>query len=139
MKVLNISSSGHMELVWGCNFRFMNDGSTGSGPAEDVRGDTGSPWFHFNKGLQAGQQYGPTVDGEGGFHMTADGRIAISKLYMEKQTAVPMDYTPELNFDNPLEAVFSQDQINREYVTLNGNLTPIMVTEQVLWTFLYIV
>ncbi|MCL6217204.1 RagB/SusD family nutrient uptake outer membrane protein [Zunongwangia pacifica] len=92
---------------------FMNDGTTGSVPAEDVREDTGGAWFHFNRGLQVGQQYGPTLDGEGGFNMTADGRIAISKLVMEKNTTIPMDYTPELNFDNPLSAVFSQDQINR--------------------------
>ncbi|WBL21084.1 RagB/SusD family nutrient uptake outer membrane protein [Zunongwangia sp. HRR-M8] len=92
---------------------FMNDGTTGSVPAEDVRPDTGGAWFHFNRGLQVGQQYGPTLDGEGGFDMTSDGRIAISKLMMEKNTTVPMDYTPDLNFDNSLSAVFSQDQINR--------------------------
>ncbi|MFI2742451.1 RagB/SusD family nutrient uptake outer membrane protein [Zhouia sp. PK063] len=107
---------------------FMNDGTTGSVPAEDVRPDTGKPWFHFNRGLQAGQQYGPTLDGNGGFVMTNDGRIAISKLYMEKNTTVPMDFTPELNFDNPLQAVFTQDQINRgvrnfkyEFDPENGN------------------
>ncbi|MDN3593735.1 RagB/SusD family nutrient uptake outer membrane protein [Zunongwangia endophytica] len=92
---------------------FMNDGTTGSVPAEDARPDTGGAWFHFNRGLQVGQQYGPTLDGEGGFDMTSDGRIAISKLMMEKNTTVPMDYTPDLNFDNSLSAVFSQDQINR--------------------------
>ncbi|WP_417885489.1 RagB/SusD family nutrient uptake outer membrane protein [Zunongwangia sp.] len=92
---------------------FMNDGTTGSVPAQDVRPDTGGDWFHFNRGLQVGQQYGPTLDGQGGFNMTSDGRIAISKLMMEKNTTVPMDYTPELDFDNSLSAVFSQDQINR--------------------------
>ncbi|MFY0715245.1 RagB/SusD family nutrient uptake outer membrane protein [Seonamhaeicola sp. NFXS20] len=92
---------------------FMNDGTTGSVPAEDTRTDTGKYIFHFNRGLQVGQQYGPTLDGEGGFNMTTDGKIAISMLYMEKNATVPMDYTPELNFDNPLEAVFTQDQINR--------------------------
>lgn len=92
---------------------FMNDGTTGSVPAEDVRPDTGGNWFHFNRGLQVGQQYGPTLDGEGGFNMTSDGRIAISKLMMEKNTTIAMDYTPELDFDNSLSAVFSQDQINR--------------------------
>lgn len=92
---------------------FMNDGTTTSVPAEDTRPDTGGLWFHFNRGLQVGQQYGPTLDGKGGFNMTADGRIAVSKLVMEKNTTIPMDYTPDLNFDNPLAAVFSQDQINR--------------------------
>ncbi|MEH6407234.1 MAG: RagB/SusD family nutrient uptake outer membrane protein [Leeuwenhoekiella sp.] len=92
---------------------FMNDGTTVSVPAEDVRPDTGLPWFHFNRGMLAGQQYGPTLDGNGGFNMTSDGRIAVSELYMEKNTTVPADFTPELNFDNPLQAVFSQNQINR--------------------------
>lgn len=92
---------------------FMNDGTTGSVPSEDARPDTGKPWFHFNRGLQAGQQYGPTLDGNGGFNMTGDGRIAISMLYMEKNTTVPMDYTPDLNFSDPAAAVFSQDEINR--------------------------
>ncbi|WP_308993914.1 RagB/SusD family nutrient uptake outer membrane protein [Mariniflexile litorale] len=92
---------------------FMNNGTTTSVPAEDIRPDTGKYWFHFNRGLQVGQQYGPTLDGKGGFNMTSDGRIAVSMLYMEKSTPTPMDFTPELNFDNPLQAVFSQDQINR--------------------------
>ncbi|GAL77472.1 SusD outer membrane protein [Algibacter lectus] len=91
----------------------MNDGTTGSVPAEDTRTDTGKLLVHFNRGLQVGQQYGPTLDGKGGFNMTADGRIEISKLYMEKNTTTPMDYTPDLDFSNPVEAVFSQDQINR--------------------------
>nr|WP_299781546.1 RagB/SusD family nutrient uptake outer membrane protein [uncultured Formosa sp.] len=107
---------------------FMNNGTTGSVPAEDTRPDTGKYLVHFNRGLQAGQQYGPTLDGNGGFNMTPDGRIAISMLYMEKNTTVPMDFTPELNFTNPLEAVLSQDQINAgvrnfkwEFDPENGN------------------
>ena len=92
---------------------FMNDGTTESVPAEDIRSDTGKYWFHFNRGLQVGQQYGPTLDGSGGFNMTSSGRIAVNMLYMEKNTTVPMNFTPELNFDNPLEAVFTQSQINR--------------------------
>lgn len=91
---------------------FMNDGTTGSVPAQDLRPDTNKPWFHFNRGLQAGQQYGPLLDGQGGFVMDGN-RIAVSMLYMEKNASVPMDYTPELNFNNPLEAVFTQDQINQ--------------------------
>jgi len=107
---------------------FMNDGTTISVPAEDARPDTGKDLVHFNRGLQVGQQYGPTLDGEGGFNMTADGRIAISKLYMEKNTSIPMDFTPEMDFSNPLEAVLSQDQINKgvrnfkwEFDPENGN------------------
>lgn len=91
---------------------FMNDGTTGSVPTQDLRPDTNKPWFHFNRGLQAGQQYGPLLDGQGGFVMDGN-RIAVSMLYMEKNASVPMDYTPELNFNNPLEAVFTQDQINQ--------------------------
>ncbi|MHA7941619.1 RagB/SusD family nutrient uptake outer membrane protein [Formosa sp. 3Alg 14/1] len=107
---------------------FMNDGTTTSVPAEDIRPDTGKPLVHFNRGLQVGQQYGPTLDGKGGFNMTADGRIAISKLYMEKNTTIPMDYTPEMNFNNPSEAILTQDQINAgvrnfkwEFDPENGN------------------
>ncbi|WP_245683469.1 RagB/SusD family nutrient uptake outer membrane protein [Pseudotamlana agarivorans] len=107
---------------------FMNDGTTESLPAEDTRPDTGKYLVHFNRGLQVGQQYGPTLSGDGEFDMTEDGRIAISKLYMEKNTTIPMDFTPEMDFNNPLEAVLSQDQINRgvrnfkwEFDPENGN------------------
>ncbi|SFU42192.1 Starch-binding associating with outer membrane [Pustulibacterium marinum] len=91
---------------------FMNDGTTGSVPVQDARPDTGKPVFHFNRGLLAGQQYGPLLDGQGGYVMDGS-RIAVSFLYMEKNATVPMDFTPELNFNNPLEAVFTQDQINQ--------------------------
>eukprot|EP01132_Coremiostelium_polycephalum_P023313 gene23313-27734_t len=67
---------------------FMNN-ATGSVPASDI--------------LTQG----------GGFEMTTDGRIKVSELYMEKSTNTRMDFTPELNFDNPSQAVFAQDQINR--------------------------
>ena len=40
-------------------------------------------------------------------------RIQVSPLYMEKSSATLMDFTPELNFDNPNQAVFAQNQINR--------------------------
>ncbi|WP_330444263.1 RagB/SusD family nutrient uptake outer membrane protein [Flavobacterium sp. C4GT6] len=93
---------------------FMNDGTDVSVPASDlVPGSSDLPWFHFNSGLLFGQQYGPKLTQAGGFEMTDDGRIKVSQLFMEKSSNTPMVFTPELNFDNPSQAVFAQDQINR--------------------------
>lgn len=91
---------------------FRNDGTDVSVPSSSKVEGTGKPWFHFNRGLQAGQQYGPKIV-NGNFDLTADGRIKVYKLYTEKNTTLAADFTPELNFDNPLEAVFTQAQINR--------------------------
>lgn len=92
---------------------FMND-AEGSVPASDiVPNSKGLPWFHFNSGILAGPQYGPRLTAAGGFEMTADGRIKVSALYMEKSKETRMDFTPELNFDNPSQAVLAQNQINR--------------------------
>lgn len=93
---------------------FMNDGTDVSVPASDlVPGSSDLPWFHFNSGLLFDQQYGPKLTQAGGFEMTDDGRIKVSQLFMEKSSNTPMVFTPELNFDNPSQAVFAQDQINR--------------------------
>lgn len=91
---------------------FRNDGTDVSVPSTSKVEGTGKPWFHFNRGLQAGQQYGPKIV-NGNFDLTADGRIKVYKLYTEKNTTLAADFTPELTFDNPLEAVFTQAQINR--------------------------
>lgn len=91
---------------------FRNDGTDVSVPSSSKVEGTGKPWFHFNRGLQAGQQYGPKIV-NGNFELTPDGRIKVFKLYTEKNTTLPADFTPELNFDNPNEAVFTQAQINR--------------------------
>lgn len=91
---------------------FMNDGTDVSVPATSTVLQSTVPWFHFNRGLLAGQQYGPKLL-NGGFEMTADNRIKVSMLYCEKNTSLPVDFTPELNFDNPAQAVFTQAQINR--------------------------
>lgn len=92
---------------------FMNN-AVGSVPATDIVPQSKNlPWFHFNRGLMVGPQYGPKLNSTGGFEMTADGRIKVSELYMEKSTGTRMDFTPELNFNNPTQAVFAQDQINR--------------------------
>ncbi|MDV6166881.1 RagB/SusD family nutrient uptake outer membrane protein [Flavobacterium sp. DG1-102-2] len=92
---------------------FMNDGTTLSVPATDMVPGTTSPWFHFNRGIQFGQQYGPKLAAAGGFEKTADGRIKVSALVCEKSTTTPMDFTPALNFDNPTQSVLAQNQINR--------------------------
>lgn len=92
---------------------FMNDGTDVSVPATSIAPGTSEPWFHFNRGIQYGQQYGPVLLESGSFEMTADGRIKVSPLVTEKSTSTAMDFTPELNFDNPAQAVFKQDQINR--------------------------
>ncbi|UZT96255.1 RagB/SusD family nutrient uptake outer membrane protein [Chryseobacterium fluminis] len=92
---------------------FRNDGTDISVPATSKVEGTGKAWFHFNRGLQVGQQYGPKILASGDFDMTADGRIKVYKLFTEKNTTLTADFTPELNFDNPAEAVLTQAQINR--------------------------
>ncbi|MFL9842797.1 RagB/SusD family nutrient uptake outer membrane protein [Flavobacterium rhizosphaerae] len=93
---------------------FMNDGTTASVPASDIVPNSDNlPWFHFNSGLLYGQQYGPKLTSGGGFEMTNDGRIKVSQLFMEKSAGTAMVFTPELDFDNPSQAVLAQDQINR--------------------------
>lgn len=93
---------------------FMNNGP-GSVPATDLvpNSSPAVPWFHFNRGIMVGQQYGPKLTTGGGFEMTSDGRIKVSELVMEKSTSTKMDFTPALNFTNPAQAVFAQNEINR--------------------------
>jgi len=92
---------------------FRNDGTDVSVPSTSKVEGTGKPWFHFNRGLQVGQQYGPKILANGNFDMTADNRIKVFKLFTEKNTTLAADFTPELNFDSPAESVFTQAQINR--------------------------
>lgn len=92
---------------------FMNDGTDVSVPATSLVAGFNVPWFHFNRGLLAGQQYGPKLTAAGDLEMTSDGRIKVSALVCEKSTTTPMDFTPALNFDNPAQSVFAQNQINR--------------------------
>lgn len=92
---------------------FMNDAS-GSVPATDIVPNSKNlPWFHFNRGMMMGPQYGPKLTASGGFEMTPEGRIKVSELFMEKSSGTRMDFTPELNFNDPSQAVFAQNQINR--------------------------
>lgn len=92
---------------------FRNDGTDVSVPSTSKVEGTGKPWFHFNRGLQVGQQYGPKILANGNFDMTADERIKVYKLYTEKNTTLAADFTPELNFDKPMESVLTQSQINK--------------------------
>jgi len=92
---------------------FMNDATTTSVPANDFVPGTVKPWFHFNRGILVGQQYGPKLTTTGAFEMTGDGRIKVSPLVCEKSTTTPMVFTPEMNFDNPAQSILTQNQINR--------------------------
>jgi hypothetical protein len=89
---------------------FKNDGTDVSVPATSIVAGTSVPWFHFNSGIQVGQQYGPKLTTAGPFEMTADGRIKVSQLFCEKSATTPMDFTPALN---PTQSVLAQNQINR--------------------------
>ncbi|MGO4770379.1 RagB/SusD family nutrient uptake outer membrane protein [Flavobacterium sp. W22_SRS_FK3] len=93
---------------------FMNDGTDVSVPATDIvpKSDN-KPWFHFNRGIMAGPQYGPKLLTSAAFEMTADGRIKVSPLYMEKSSTTRMDFTPSLTFQNPAQAIFAQNEINQ--------------------------
>lgn len=91
---------------------FMNDGTDVSVPANSIVVNGTLPWFHFNRGMQVGQQYGPKLSGTD-YERTPDGRIKVSKLYCEKAPTQLMDFTPALNFDDPNQGVFTQLQINR--------------------------
>nr|WP_319397598.1 RagB/SusD family nutrient uptake outer membrane protein [uncultured Carboxylicivirga sp.] len=85
---------------------FKNDGTDYSLPYDGT--------FHFNRGFQEGQQYGPIIV-NGAFEMDPDaaGRVLVQMLYTEKTQTLPMDFTRELNFDVANDAAFSQNQINR--------------------------
>ena len=91
---------------------FMNDGTDVSVPATSLVVGTTLPWFHFNRGMQVGQQYGPSLGGTD-YQRTPDGRIKVNKLYCEKAPTQLMVFTPALNFDDPTQGVFTQLEINQ--------------------------
>jgi hypothetical protein len=92
---------------------FMNDGTDVSVPATDIVPKSANlPWFHFNRGIQAGLQYGPILLPSGSLEMIGN-RIKVSPLYMEKSITTRMDFTPSLTFKNPAQAVFAQNEINQ--------------------------
>ncbi|GGB01906.1 RagB/SusD family nutrient uptake outer membrane protein [Puia dinghuensis] len=93
---------------------FMNDGTDVSVPVTTaVVGGATLPWFHYNRGLQVGQQYGPSLSGSTDYQRTPDGRIKVNMLYCEKAPTQLMNFTPDLNFDDPTQGVFTQLEINR--------------------------
>lgn len=92
---------------------FKNDGTDVSVPATDIVPKSANlPWFHFNRGIQYGPQYGPILLASGSLE-TVNGRLKVSPLYMEKSTTTRMDFTPSLTFKNPAQAVFAQNEINQ--------------------------
>lgn len=93
---------------------FMNDGTDVSVPATDMvpKSSPAKPWFHFNRGIQAGLQYGPILLASGSLEMVGN-RIKVSPLYMEKKTTLRMNFTPTLTFSDPTKSVFAQDEINQ--------------------------
>ncbi|WP_456312547.1 RagB/SusD family nutrient uptake outer membrane protein [Pseudomonas shirazensis] len=93
---------------------FMNDGTDVSVPAGDIvpKSVPATPWFHFNRGIQAGQQYGPVLLTSAAFEMVGN-RIKVSPLVMEKSTTTKMNFTPKLTFADPTKAVFAQNEINQ--------------------------
>lgn len=93
---------------------FMNDGTDVSVPATDIvpKSNPATPWFHFNRGIQAGPQYGPVLLTSAAFQMIGN-RIKVSPLVMEKSTTTRMDFTPSLTFADPTKSVFAQNEINQ--------------------------
>lgn len=91
---------------------FMNDGTDTSVPATSLVAGSTLPWFHFNRGLQVGQQYGPSLSGTD-YQRTPSGRIKVNMLYCEKAPTTLMNFTPELIFDDPTQGVFTQTEINQ--------------------------
>ncbi|GAF05500.1 RagB/SusD family nutrient uptake outer membrane protein [Saccharicrinis fermentans] len=85
---------------------FKNDGTDYSLPYDGV--------FHFNRGFQEGQQYGPIIT-DGAFEMDPSdaSRVLVQQLYTEKTPDLLMDFTRELHFDAAYDAAFTQNQINR--------------------------
>ncbi|TCN59832.1 RagB/SusD family nutrient uptake outer membrane protein [Flavobacterium circumlabens] len=92
---------------------FMNDGTDVSVPATDIVPKSANlPWFHFNRGIQAGLQYGPILLPSGSLEMIGN-RIKVSPLFMEKSTGTRMNFTPTLTFADPNKSVFAQNEINQ--------------------------
>jgi hypothetical protein len=93
---------------------FMNNGTDVSVPATDIvpKSSPALPWFHFNRGIQAGLQYGPILLASGSLEMVGN-RIKVSPLVMEKSTGTRMNFTPSLTFADPGKSVFAQNEINQ--------------------------
>ncbi len=96
----------HKNTIKNGGVAFKNDGTDGSLPYDGT--------FHFNRGFQEGQQYGPIISG-GAFEMDPNdnSKVLVQKLYTEKTPDLELDFTRELNFDDAYDAAFTQQQINR--------------------------
>jgi starch-binding outer membrane protein, SusD/RagB family len=88
---------------------FMNSKADVSMPAELVSGQI---WFHFNRGIQYGQQYGPNLLKSGLFEMDGD-RVKVVELTIEKNSKTPMNFIPDMTFDNPLESILTTDSLHQ--------------------------
>ncbi len=67
-----------------------------------VDGTDGLPWFHFNQGFMAGQQYGPTYDSNNKFvRETIDGKtyIKVTALKTDKNDSM-LVFSPNLDFSS---------------------------------------
>lgn len=87
---------------------YRNDGEDISLPYDRI--------FHFNRGFQEGQQFGPLLneDKDDFERDPADAsRVLIQQYFTEKSPSTPLDFTIELNFSNPSSATFVLEEINR--------------------------
>lgn len=78
-----------------------------------VEGISDMPWFHFNRGFQVGQQYGPTYDSKNKFvRSTIDGKvhIVVSALKTDKNDNLLM-FTPNLDFSSG--TTLPQDKVHQ--------------------------
>lgn len=95
---------------------FNNDGTDVSVPAEDlVLGVKDAWWFHFNRGIMFGPQYGPKLDPKvSNTFVMVNGRVQIFPLVIDKNNALAMDFTPDMTFaDNQYESVLNTSQLNQ--------------------------
>ncbi len=85
-------------------------------PAEEpVGGVKDAWWFHLNRGIMFGPQYGPKLDpNKSNTFVMANGRVQIFPLVIDKNNALAMDFTPDMTFaDNQYESVLNTSQLNQ--------------------------
>ncbi len=93
-----------------------------------VPGTDGLPWFHFNRGFQVGQQFGPTYDTSNKFvRETIAGvtYIKVTALETDKNDHM-LEFTPELDFSSG--TILPQDKVHQgvrifkfEFDPINGS------------------
>lgn len=89
---------------------------------------SGLLWFHFNRGFQVGQQYGPTYDSSNLFvreTINGESYIKVTALETDKNNHM-MEFTPELNFSSG--TILPQDMVHQgvrifkfEFDPVNGS------------------